>query len=80
MTSTPSNNGDLPPLLTTAEATQFLWGKSGRSAAARLYRAAADKRIASIRLSGRHWWPLKNLELMSKGIMPKFSETEGNIE
>lgn len=65
MTSMPSNNGDLPRLLTTAEATQFLWSKTGRSAAARLYRAAADQRITSKRLSGRHWWPLSALQKLA---------------
>jgi len=62
MTSNPFNNGDMPRLLTTAEATQFLWNKQGRSAAARLYRAATDNKISSKRLSGRHWWPLKALQ------------------
>ena len=65
MTSIPSNDGDMPRLLTTAEATKYLWNKEGRSAAARLYKAAADQRITSKRLSGRHWWPLKSLQKLS---------------
>jgi len=64
MTLTPSND-DMPRLLTTAEATKYLWNKEGRSMAARLYRAAADKRITSKRLSGRHFWPLSALQKLA---------------
>jgi len=59
MTSTTSK--DYPRLLTTQEATEYLWNQSGRSASARLYRAYRDGRIQSKRLCGRHWWPLKTL-------------------
>jgi len=58
----------MPRLLTTAEATEYLWNKKGRSAAARLYRAAADERITSKRLSGRHWWPLTALQKLAGEI------------
>jgi hypothetical protein len=56
------SDGELPRLLTTAQATDYLWSKVSRSASARLYRAAADERITSKRLSGRHWWPLSDLQ------------------
>jgi hypothetical protein len=65
MTLILSKTEGLPRLLTTEQATEYLWGEKGRSAAARLYRAAADQRITSKRLSGRHWWPLKSLQKLS---------------
>ena len=66
MTSFSSEN--LPRLLTTSEACEFLWNKTGRTYAARLYRAAQDERIKSKRISGRHWWPLVNLKMLAEEL------------
>lgn len=62
MTSIPSNTEAMPRLLTTEQACEYLWNKKGRSMSARLYRAVADERITSKRLSGRHWFPLTALQ------------------
>ena len=56
-----SNEEGLPRLLTTSEATEYLWNKTGRTASQRLYRALASGRIQSKVFSGRHWWPLTSL-------------------
>jgi hypothetical protein len=68
MTLILSKTEGLPRLLTTEQATEYLWGEKGRSAAARLYRAATSERITSKRLSGRHWWPLTALQKLAGEI------------
>ncbi len=61
MTST-NDEENLPRLLTTKEATEYLWNNSGRVFAQRLYRAMKKGTIKSVRLSGRHWFPLTSLQ------------------
>ena len=58
--SSPDNKGPAR-LLTTAEATEYLWNKTGRTASQRLYRALKAGRIQSKVMSGRHFWPLTTL-------------------
>ena len=62
MTSLTSSKGGWPRLLTTAQASEYLWNEVGRTYSARLYRAAKDGRLTPKTLSGRHWWPLSALQ------------------
>ena len=62
LTEVDCSSDGLPRVLTTAQATQFLWNQTGRSADARLYRARTSGLLTSKKLSGRHWWTLVALK------------------
>jgi len=60
-----SSGQDLPRLLTTREATKYLWNQDSHTARSRLYNARTAGRINSVKLCGRHWWQLSALKKLA---------------